>query len=84
MQRGIEAYLQNKRHELTSQMQKLDDNSPLKAISRGYVYTSDEAGRTITQVDQLKPGQLINLTFKDGMAQAQVTEIRRNQDDREE
>lgn len=84
LQKAIMAYLQNKRHQLASQMQKLDDNSPLKAISRGYVYTSDEAGKTITQVSELERGQVINLTFKDGTAQAQVTEIRRNQDGRKE
>lgn len=84
LQKAMAAYLQNKRHQLASQMQKLDDNSPLKAISRGYVYTSDEAGKTITQVSELERGQVINLTFKDGTAQAQVTEIRRNQDGRKE
>ena len=84
LQKAMTAYLQNKRHQLASQMQKLDDNSPLKAISRGYVYTSDEAGKTITQVSQLERGQVINLTFKDGAAQAQVTEVRRNQDGRKE
>lgn len=84
LQKAMTVYLKNMRHQLSSQMQKLDDNSPLKTISRGYVYTSDETGKTITQVNELKSGQIINLTFKDGTAQAQVTEIRRNQDGRKE
>ncbi|MBP2056921.1 exodeoxyribonuclease VII large subunit [Lactobacillus colini] len=84
LQRAMAIYLQNRRHQLASQIQKLDDNSPLKAISRGYVYTSNEAGTTITQVSQLRIGEVINLRFKDGIAQAQVTEIRRNKDGKKE
>lgn len=84
LEKSMTTYLKNKRHELASQMQKLDDNSPLKAISRGYVYTSDTDGKTITQVTQLHTGQKINLVFKDGNVQAQVTEIRRKEDGREE
>lgn len=84
LEKSMTAYLKNKRHELASQVQKLDDNSPLKAISRGYVYTSDTDGKTITQVEQLHTGQKINLTFKDGDVQAKVIEIRRKDNGREE
>ncbi|WP_297818932.1 exodeoxyribonuclease VII large subunit [uncultured Lactobacillus sp.] len=70
-------YLKLQRNRFASFEQKLDDNSPLKTISRGYVYTSDSAGQTVTSVEQLKIDEEINLQFKDGQASAKVTQIRR-------
>lgn len=70
-------YLKNQRNRFVSLEQKLDDNSPLKTISRGYVYTSDSNGKTITSIEQLTVDEEINLQFKDGQASAKVTEIRR-------
>lgn len=84
LQKAITSYLQNKHHQLASQVQKLNDTSPLKTISRGYAYISNKAGKTIAQVSELERGQVINLTLKDGSAQAQVIKIRRNQDGRKE
>ena len=72
-------YLKNERNHFASFEQKLDDNSPLKTISRGFVYTANEEGQTITSVDELKVDQVLQLQFKDGKAKARVTEIRRNE-----
>lgn len=72
-------YLKNERNHFASLEQKLDDNSPLKTISRGFVYTANEEGQTITSVDELKVDQVLQLQFKDGKAKARVTEIRRNE-----
>ncbi len=35
-------YLKDQRNKLNRTMQQLDDISPLKTISRGYVYTTDQ------------------------------------------
>lgn len=76
LQQNIQVYLQQERNKLTGLEQKLDDNSPLKAISRGYVYTSDETGKTVTSVSDLKVDQVVNLQFKDGQAQAVIKSIK--------
>lgn len=77
-------YLRNKHNRFARLEQKLDDNSPLKTISRGYVYTASEDGQTITSVDEIKIDQVLQLQFKDGKAKAKVTEIRRNENARKE
>lgn len=77
-------YLKNERNRFAGLEQKLDDNSPLKTISRGYVYTANEEGQTITSVDQITLDQVLQLQFKDGKAKAKVTEIRRNENARKE
>ena len=41
-------YLKDQRNRLNRAMQQLDDISPLKTISRGYVYTTDQKGNTVT------------------------------------
>ena len=70
-------YLKDQRNRLNRAMQQLDDISPLKTISRGYVYTTDQKGNTVTSVDQLKIDEKLKLHFKDGQAQVNVENIRR-------
>ncbi len=77
MNQAINNYLKTQRNRFVSLEQKLDDNSPLKTISRGYVYTSNSDGKTITSVKQLQVDEEINLQFKDGQVSAKVTDIRR-------
>ncbi|MCI8361657.1 MAG: exodeoxyribonuclease VII large subunit [Clostridia bacterium] len=50
---------------------KLDALSPLKTLTRGYAITEYE-GRIIKSVEELKEGDKIKLTFKDGSKKAQV------------
>ena len=77
-------YLKEQRNKFAGLEQKLDDNSPLKTISRGYVYTENEAGTTVTSVAQLKVNEVLKLQFKDGQASAKVTDIRREENARKE
>ncbi|QNQ82079.1 exodeoxyribonuclease VII large subunit [Lactobacillus sp. PV037] len=78
LNKNMAAYLQMKKNLLTQTMQRLDGNSPLKAISKGYVYTSTQAGKTVTSVNELKKDEILNLRFKDGSAQAKIIDIRKD------
>lgn len=77
-------YLKDQRNRLNRAMQQLDDISPLKTISRGYVYTTDQKGNTVTSVDQLKIDEKLKLHFKDGQVQVNVENIRREKNGNQE
>lgn len=57
----------------------LDAMSPLRVLGRGYSITSDEDGRLLSSLRQLKPGDRIRIRFKDGTAQAEVTSVKEEQ-----
>ena len=78
------AYLKDQRNKLNRTMQQLDDISPLKTISRGYVYTTDQEGNTVTSVDKLEIDEKLKLHFKDGQVQVNVENIRREKDGNQE
>ena len=70
-------YLKSKRSDFSKVVQQLDDYSPLKTLERGFVYTTNEDGETISSVDQIKKDDHLNLNFKDGQVTATVTEVRK-------
>ncbi|HBQ43389.1 MAG TPA: exodeoxyribonuclease VII large subunit, partial [Lactobacillus acetotolerans] len=67
-----------KRNQFSQLTQQLDDYSPLKTLDRGFVYTTDDQGKTVSSIKQIKEKELIKLHFKDGDASATVKSIRRN------
>ena len=77
---AMTAYLKDQRNKLHQTMQQLDDISPLKTISRGYVYTTDQEGNTVTSVNKLQVDEKLKLHFKDGQVQVNVESIRREKD----
>lgn len=75
---NMKHYLLGKRNIFSKTVQQLDDYSPLKTLKRGFVYTTNEKGQTISSVDQVSKNTEINLHFKDGQAKATITETRKN------
>ena len=71
-------FLVSKRNNFSKVVQQLDDYSPLKTLKRGFVYTTDDNGETISSVSQLEKGSNINLHFKDGQAEVVITEMRKD------
>ena len=63
---NMKHYLKNKRSDFSKIVQQLDDYSPLKTLERGFVYTTNEEGETVSSVDQIKKDDHLNLHFKDG------------------
>ena len=68
-------YLKDKRNSFSKTVQQLDDYSPLKTLERGFVYTTDANGKTVSSVKQVKKLESLNLHFKDGQVEATVTKI---------
>lgn len=68
-QRNFEA----RRARVNESMASLDAMSPLRVVERGYSIVSSEAGhKIIKSVEQIKKGDLINIRFAKGEAQARV------------
>ena len=49
--------------------------SPLYKLQGGYAYVADDAGNNIKSIDQLKKGQRLTLTLKDGQADVVVQDV---------
>lgn len=73
---NMQHYLKNKHNEFAQVMQQLDDYSPLKTLERGFVYSTDEQGQTISSVKQVHQDDHLLLHFKDGQVDAVVTKIK--------
>ena len=77
MQEKIENLMRQKlvssKHQLELYIQEMKGLSPLYKLQGGYAYVSDESGRNIKSVDELKKGEQINLAFKDGYAKAVIS-----------
>lgn len=69
-----------KRNNFKQVVQQLDDYSPLKTLERGFTYTTDSKGQTISSIKQIKENEPLNLHFKDGIAQTTVTTIKGEKD----
>lgn len=72
---NMQHYLKNQRNRFTQIVQQLDDYSPLKTLERGFVYTTNDQGKTISSTRQIKPKDQLNLHFKDGQVTATVAKI---------
>lgn len=72
---NMQHYLKNQRNRFTQIVQQLDDYSPLKTLERGFVYTTNDQGKTISSTRQIKPKDQLNLHFKDGQVTATVIKI---------
>ena len=51
---------------------RLDEISPLKKISGGYGFLSDENGHTVSSVNELKPDDFLNVYVRDGRISTRV------------
>lgn len=66
------------RHRLAMYSERINGNSPLKRISKGYAYITDKNKRQIRTVEQLKEDMDIVLTLKDGRAVANIKSIEKS------
>jgi exodeoxyribonuclease VII large subunit len=75
LRREIVRLLQYKGIKLVALNDKLESYSPLKVMNRGYSYCRDEDGNIIRSVKDIRVGQLLQLSFKDGKAVCRTEEI---------
>ena len=67
--------LEERKKRLSIDSAKLDALSPLKKLSQGYSYVSDDAGHTVNSVEKIKAGDKLHVYVYDGDITAQVLDI---------
>ena len=55
----------------------LEGCSPLKVISRGYAVVRDAQGNALSSVDEILPGQMVQIGMQDGALQAKVESVKK-------
>lgn len=70
---AMNGQIAGKRHRLELYIEKLKGLSPLDKLNQGFSYVSDERGRTVTDVNQVKTGDNLQIYVKNGKLSATVT-----------
>lgn len=70
----MEKQLKDIQHTLSQRIGQLDLLSPLKRMSGGYAYVSQN-GQSVLSVTTLSPGQNLDIQFRDGRLSSQITAI---------
>lgn len=78
-----EIYRKN-RDKLSGLAGRLAAVNPLAVLSRGYSITVGDNGKVISSVTEIKPGNVIGVTFADGTAKAKVIDVDNKSDIRKE
>lgn len=74
MEKRIQQVLQSKKHALQLRIEKLKAMSPLDRLQSGYAYVENEQGGVVSDIEQVRIGQLLTLHVKNGLLHAQVKE----------
>lgn len=69
--------LQQYRHRLGIYLERYQGMSPLAKLNQGYSFVADQDGRGITSVEQVKPGDRVEISVTDGVIRAEVFDSRR-------
>lgn len=75
MQKRIEELLLQKKSELAVAAAKLEAQSPMRKLSGGYAFLTDEQGSAVNSVNQLSEGSEFLAYLKDGIVKGIVKEI---------
>ncbi|MEE3420085.1 MAG: exodeoxyribonuclease VII large subunit [Lachnospiraceae bacterium] len=65
-------------HRLDILVERMKGLNPLDRLREGYAYVSTEHGRAVTQVDQVKAGDMVTIHVTDGSIRAEVRDRRKD------
>ena len=71
--------LQQYRHRLGIYLERYQGMSPLGKLNQGYSFVADQDGRGISSVEQVKPGDRVEISVTDGVIRAEVFDSRREE-----
>ena len=71
--------LQQYRHRLGIYLERYQGMSPLAKLNQGYSFVADQDGRGITSVEQVRPGDRVEISVTDGVIRAEVFDSRREE-----
>ena len=79
MMAAQERLINQRKNRFVSLTAKLDAMSPLKVLSRGYAMTQSEDGTVVRSVKQIKSGDSVNISLRDGQFCAEVRSVKENE-----
>ncbi len=75
LERNIHNILTRDKQKLAILAEKLNGLSPLTKLSSGYAYVEDDNCKSVKTVNDVKIGQNINIYLKDGILNANITNV---------
>lgn len=75
MRKEVVRLLQLKGIQLNALIDKLEGYSPLKIMNRGYTFCRDERGSIVRSINDIRVGQLLQLTLRDGRAACRAEKV---------
>lgn len=74
LQAAMKRVLELRRNRLRLYAETLKGLSPLDKLAQGFSHVEDEAGRTVSDIGRIAPGDLLSIYMKNGRALAEVKE----------
>lgn len=66
MEQAMQSVLLKRRHRLEVYIERLKGLSPLDKLNQGFSYVSDEQGRTVTDIEQVEIGSVLDIHVTNG------------------
>ena len=79
MYTALKASITDRKHGLELRAGRLDMGSPLKRISGGYGYISDERGQAVSSVSGISQGMELRLRLRDGLIYSEVERVEKKE-----
>ena len=77
LQNRMDRKLSEAAHRMKVYAAQLEQRSPVAKLSGGYGFVSDPLGNTVSSVEQVAPGSLLNIQLRDGKIETTVNTVRR-------
>ena len=74
LQAAMERCLEGRKNRLRLYAERLKGLSPLDKLAQGFSHVEDEAGKTVSDIGRIAPGDLLSIYMKNGRALAEVKE----------
>ncbi|MDO4942210.1 MAG: exodeoxyribonuclease VII large subunit [Lachnospiraceae bacterium] len=78
LEHGIVHKQEQYRYLLQMYAEKLQRLSPLARLTGGYGYVTDEDGKPVLGIEQVKVDEILTVTFSDGQVEARTMDIKQN------
>ena len=75
LKRAMEQLIKENRHRLALTAGHLQSLSPLEKINRGFGCLTDEDGKRLVSISQVKEGDLIKIQVRDGQIEARAEKV---------
>ena len=75
LQNGMERILLEYRKELAIRIERLKGVSPLDKLNQGFSYVENTEGKTVTDIEEVKQGDMLTIQVKTGKIYAKTERV---------